>query len=59
MSKPSTYDIVIDKRTGIYAEKHIVPNNPTINEDDEMEIYYYRNLTNKPIVKVYEASYLK
>lgn len=41
------------------AEKHVVPNNPTISDDDEMEVYHYRNLTNKPIVKVYNAEYAK
>jgi hypothetical protein len=48
VSKPSTYDIVQDKRTGLHAEKHVVLNNPTIDPNDEMEVYHYRNLTDKP-----------
>lgn len=36
VSKPSTYDIVQDKRTGLHAEKHVVLNNPTIDPNDEM-----------------------
>jgi hypothetical protein len=59
VSKPSTYDIVQDKRTGLHAEKHVVLNNPTIDPNDEMEVYHYRNLTDKPIVKVYNAEYGK
>lgn len=34
VSKPSTYDIVSDERSGLHAEKHIILNNPTIAEKD-------------------------
>lgn len=36
VSRPSTYDIERDSKTGIHAEKHIIPNNPKISENDEM-----------------------
>lgn len=34
VSKPSTYDIVEDERSGLRAEKHIILNNPTIDSKD-------------------------
>ena len=52
------YDVYHDGR-GTYAEKHIVPNNPKVDHDDEMEIYNYRHDTDKPIVRVYDAEYTK
>lgn len=39
------------------AEKHVVPNNPKLHEEEELETYYYRYNTTKPIVKVYRADY--
>lgn len=42
---------------GALAEKHLVPNNPKLNEEEELETYYYRFNTKKPIVKAYRADY--
>lgn len=53
-----TYDVCHDGR-GTYAERHLVPNNPKIDDDDEIDIYDYRQRTDKPIVRVYEAEYKK
>lgn len=51
-------DIYHDGR-GTYAEKHVIPNNPKVDPSDEIEVYNFRNATNKPIVRVYEADYAK
>lgn len=34
VSKPTRYDVERDAKTGISAERHIVPNNPKISEKD-------------------------
>jgi hypothetical protein len=48
---------IYQNESGALAEKHLVPNDPRLNEEEEMEAYYYRFSTKKPIVKVYRADY--
>lgn len=48
------YDIVKDK-DGLLAEKHVVGNDPKISQQEEMETYYYRYKSTKPIVHVYDV----
>lgn len=42
---------------GMLAEKHMIPNDPKLDEDEEIDSYYYRYSTNDPLVKVYRAEY--
>ena len=42
---------------GVLAEKHTIPNDLKIDEDQQMDSYYYRYSTNEPLVKVYRAQY--
>ena len=42
---------------GVLAEKHVIENNPKLHEEEELDTYYYRYKTTKPIVKVYRADY--
>lgn len=35
----------------------MILNDPRLDQDEELNAYYYRYITNKPIVKVYKASY--
>ena len=44
---------------GDLAEKHLIENDPKLNEDQEMETYFYRYRSKKPLIKVYRADYDK
>ena len=44
---------------GDLAEKHLIESDPKLSEEQEMETYYYRYRSNKPIIKVYRADYDK
>lgn len=35
----------------------MILNDPKLDETDELESYYYRYATKKPIVKIYKADY--
>jgi hypothetical protein len=42
---------------GILAEKHILLNDPRLDEEEELNAYIYRCNSTKPIVKAYRADY--
>ena len=42
---------------GILAEKHVLLNDPKLNEEEEISAYLYRCNSTKPIVKAYKADY--
>lgn len=48
---------IYQNETGVLAEKHMVLNDPKLDEAEEMEAYYYRFISRKPIVRVYKADF--
>jgi hypothetical protein len=48
---------IYQNEAGVLAEKHVILNDPKLDEAEEMEAYYYRYMTNKPIVKAYKADF--
>lgn len=48
---------IYQNENGVIVEKHMILNDPKLDENEELEAYYYRYMTNKPIVKVYKADF--
>jgi hypothetical protein len=48
---------IYQNENGDLVERHVIANNPKLNEEEEQAAYYYRYTTNKPIVRAYKADY--